>query len=167
MKYHHMKDFWIYKHWFDYSHFTEGSLRQRECFCSASKKVIIKHTTLETLLMLYHQLILPPKRCGYLNSQLGFVCIHFSATVKCVCLCRQSTQPLQCHDGHIYASVQVIYGITYFNKRHLFSVTIPSKLRVVLAHSVTAELTGRVKSVQKIQGRLGLSSIRLSHPGFN
>lgn len=63
--------------------------------------------------------------------------------------------------------MQVIYGITYFNKRHLFSVTIPSKLRVVLAHSVIAELTGRVKSVQKIQGRLGLSSIRLSHPGFN
>lgn len=58
MKYHHMKDFWFYKHWFDYSHFTEGSLRQRECFCSAingaSKKVIIKHTALETLLMLYH-----------------------------------------------------------------------------------------------------------------
>lgn len=108
IKYHHMKDFWIYKLWFDYCRFTEGSLRQRECFCSiyghngASKKFIIKHAALETPLMLYHQLILPPNRCGYLNSQLGFVCTHFSSAFKYVCLCSQSIQPLHCHDELIY-----------------------------------------------------------------
>lgn len=56
-KCHHMKDFWIYKLWFDYSHFIEESLRQREWFCpmtvnGGSKKVLVKHSVLDTLLML-------------------------------------------------------------------------------------------------------------------
>lgn len=59
MKCHHMKDFWIYKQWFDYSHFMEESLRQREglfpmAVNGGSKKILIKHTALETLLMLCH-----------------------------------------------------------------------------------------------------------------
>lgn len=129
---------------------------------AAFKKVIIKHNALEIVLMLYHQLILLPKRCGYLNSQLGFVWTNFSSVFKYVHLFNQSTQPCQCHDEHIYTSIPVIYRQTYFNKRHLFSVTIAT-----LARCVIAELIVRVKSMQKIKSRLGLSTMRLSRPGLN
>lgn len=132
-----------------------------------SKKVIIKHNALEIVLMIYRWLILLPKRCSYLNSQLGFVCIHFSSVFKYVHLCSRSTQLCQCHDEHIYTSIPVIYWKTYFNKRYLFSVTIACKLRAMLACSVTAELIVGVKSTQKIESRLGLSTMRWSHPGLN
>jgi len=85
-----------------------------------------------------------------------------------MCLPLQSKcKLLQCPDEYIYTSTLVIYWRTYFNKRYLFSVTIASKLTAVLAPLLIAELTERVKSVEKIKDWLGLSSMRLSYPGFN